>query len=398
MNRVFKVFLILLSSVIFLEVFLRIIKPKAFEFYFLQKQFHKLDKDYIVDLEPNVDVIVKHFLGTFQMKFSTNSLGFRASRELQANQKKILCIGDSVTMGFGVNDEDTFCKKLDGFQNSKGEIYQTLNLGVDAYGPTNVYHKLKKYIPILKPELIYYFPSTGDDVDEIVQEQKNKSPLKKKLFEIQFQLSKYSYSFLALKIFSEQIQFRFKETFIYPFIRTMNELDCLKGDKTSDCRVNPYSDLFNSFKEDFFVPEKGIPANEKFPVFSEKECEENKTEFKIPEIAIASMDKIRELGQKEKIKIVYFLAPIDIETAYCSSKEKKIHRYYKYLEVLKKYLESNQEDYIDLNQYTHEMIFGKENSFNPRPYYILGDGHYTKLGNEWVYKHLLQKTNEVLKD
>lgn len=50
--------------------------------------------------------------------------------------------GDSLVMGFGVGDPDTFCALLDGLE-LKGGARQSLNLGVDAYGSSGSYLRLK---------------------------------------------------------------------------------------------------------------------------------------------------------------------------------------------------------------------------------------------------------------
>jgi hypothetical protein len=49
--------------------------------------------------------------------FITNSMSFRNreefGREIPAGRKRILCSGDSYTMGYGVGNEDTWCELLE---------------------------------------------------------------------------------------------------------------------------------------------------------------------------------------------------------------------------------------------------------------------------------------------
>ena len=393
--KILKYIIIFLLTILFLEVFLRILKPTALQYYWVQRQIHSFDPDYFVDLEPNQKVNIKHFLGIFNINFTTNERGYRATREVNNSFPQIICIGDSITMGFGVNDEDTFCNKLDLYKDSKENIYQSINLAVDAYGPSAIALKLKKHLPNLNPKLLYYFPSTGDDVDEISFHEKKQNPSLQRAFKIQFLLTKYSYLFLALKVTQEQMQFRFMEAFVYPFIRAKNLYLCMTAQKPKDeCPISSWKEILNDLYSDFFRPPVKNPNA--YPNFPASECEEPQEEFVAPESAYKAIQEIIDLSKELNLKLVMILLPIDIETAYCSQKG-KIHRYYGYLKTMKKFLDKKKIDYIDMNlpQYTLQMV-DETGQLNPRPYYIIGDGHYTRLGNDWVFKTLIQKTKEVL--
>jgi hypothetical protein len=385
-----KIFLIGLSSFILLELFLYLFKPSAFEFYRIQKTYHKLDEEYFVDLEPNVNVKVKHFLNTFEMKFHTNQKGYRGLEEVDNSKDQIICIGDSVAMGFGVSDEETFCNKLDHFKNSSGKDYQVLNLSVDAYGPSAIYLKLKKNLPHLNAKVLYYFPSNGDNIDEEEFYKRKNDSLKNLFFKIQFQLSKYSYSFLAFKIFQENLIYRFNETFIWTLKKLQRTFNC-KDKDSKNC-----NDIYNweySLKEDFLIQKKK-DTNEP-PKFKKDECSIEEVEFQIPESMLNELYKINQLSHEYNLKLVYFLAPIDLETAYCSQM-KLHHKYYAYLSSLKKILIQKKIDFVDMNEFTTSML-DEKNRYNVKPYYIQGDGHYTAKGNEWVYQILKHKTAEILK-
>lgn len=393
--KILRYFIIFIISIIFLEFLLRVLKPTALEYYWVQKQIHTLEPDYFVDLEPNQKVRIKHFLGIFDISFSTNERGYRATRTVDNSLPQIACIGDSITMGFGVNDEDGFCHRLDKYSDSQGQVYQSINLGVDAYGPSAISRKLKKHLPDLNTKLLYYFPSTGDDVDEIGFYQKKNDPRLQKAFELQFLLTKNSYLFLAGKVTQEQMGFRFMETFVYPITRAKNLYLCMRGEKPKEeCPISSWADLGQDLYADFFRPPYKDPNA--YPYFSAQECDEPKEEFVVPESAYQSMGEIIDLSRKMDIKLVMILLPIDIETAYCSQKG-KIHRYYGYLKTMKKFLDEKQVDYIDMNQteFTLKMV-DQAGKPNPRPYYIIGDGHYTRLGNDWVFETLIKKTKEVL--
>jgi hypothetical protein len=378
-----------------MEFSLRILKPIALDYYWVQKQIHKVDPEYLVDLEPNQDVRIKHFLGTFDIHFSTNEMGFRATDPIQNSIPQIACIGDSITMGFGVNDEETFCRKLNNYTDISGQKYQSVNLAVDAYGPSAISRKLQKFLPKLNTKVLYYFPSNGDDIDELNFHHRFQSNWKMKMFEYQFNATKYSYLLSSLKIMIEQMFIRFNETFIYPMIRLNNLRLCMFSDMDKEkCQIKSFSDLAMDFYHDFFIPPKKDPNSP--PVFFSDECNEPTAPMEIPKTAYKALDEIIEISQKNQIKLVMVLLPIDIESAYCSQKGKK-HRFYNYLLTIKPYLLNKGVDIIDmtLTEHTIKMLDGS-GRLNPRPYYIIGDGHYTKMGNQWVADELLRKTKEIL--
>ena len=381
-------FLILFFS----EGLLWIVRPSALEFYRIQKTYHALEPNYLIDLEPNVNVHVKHFQKFFEMDFTTNEYGFRGSPNVNNALPQIVCIGDSVTMGFGVSDKETFCNKLNGFTNTKGISYQALNLGVDAYGPTHINLKLEKFLPKLNTKILYYFPSNGDNIDEVTFYSKKNNPKAMFLFNTQFQLAKYSYLFIAAKMTQENLIYRFNETFIWPIQKVKKTQDCLKSllpaDRCTDAYF-PYTPY--SLKEDFIRPDKRDPFAA--PVYPSDECSDTPVNFDTPQGMLDQIDKMVNLTASRNIKLVLFLAPIDLETAYCSQKG-KFHHYYSYLSTLKKYLQEKKIDFVDLNEYTKEMTY--QGQMNVRPYYIFGDGHYTAMGNEWVYQIVKKKTEEVL--
>lgn len=391
--RLVKILSGLLITLLCLEISFRLLKPKAVHFYWVQRQIHKFDPEYYVDLEPNLNLRITHFLEWFAISFSTNERGYRATRKIDNSKPQIICIGDSVGMGYGVSDKDTFCSLLDNYNDSKGVQYQVLNLSVDAYGPSAIALKLKRHLPELNPKVIYYFPSVGDDIDEVGFYQKKNSKFNENLFKLQFQSTKFSYLILAFKITQEQFLIKLQETFIYPIVRFQNLLNCMQGLKPKDeCPISTWKEFVLDFYHDLFKPKK-----EDVPIqFPESECNESKESYPIPESSYRATKEIITIAHDVNAKLVFFLLPINPEIAYCSQKG-KVHKYYDYLKELKKFLKQQKQDYIDLNEtkYTIKMI-DEKNRLNVRPYYIIGDGHYTSLGNKWVFETLLQKTKEVL--
>lgn len=69
-------------------------------------------------------------------EIKTNSLGFRDAdhaRIKARNTKRIVVLGDSQTLGWGVAQEDTFAKRLEKIYLSKGRTVDVINMGVGNY-------------------------------------------------------------------------------------------------------------------------------------------------------------------------------------------------------------------------------------------------------------------------
>jgi hypothetical protein len=397
MKGFLRIIILLILSVGCIEIYLRVVQPAATQYYWIQKTYHAFDPSYYVDLEPNVSVRVNHFTDFFTMKFSTNEMGFRATRKIDNSVPQVACIGDSITMGFGVDDEDTFCKKLDGISNSRGEKYTAINMAVDAYGPGAIALKLKKFLPQLNVKVLFYFASPGDDIDEIEFNAKKTDLKKFTMFKYQFLLTKHSYFLMASKLAMEQFRYRFIETFIWPLEKLKRTVACYQsGSSLYECGDVYFAWTIKGFFKEFVVSKPTPLALLKTePIeLPMSECKDAPDPFIIPPFLKQSIDSIIETAKQNNAKLVIAITPIDLETAYCGQKG-KFHKYYEYPLALKKYLQEKQIDYFDMFDYVKEMKDEKGRD-NIRPFYIYGDGHYTKLGHEWIFKKLEQKAKEVI--
>src|SRR6266516_3569691 len=87
-------------------------------------------------LSPNFSGTAKTW--EYKTTIRTNSLGLREDKEYgqkQPDTYRILAIGDSFTMGVGVDLADTYEKVLERFLQSKsyGRTYEVINAGVPGY-------------------------------------------------------------------------------------------------------------------------------------------------------------------------------------------------------------------------------------------------------------------------
>jgi len=94
--------------------------------------------------------------------YSTNSMGFRSS-EVDEFKNHILVIGDSVTFGLGVENNETVTTYLSNYFSE----YQIFNLGVSGYGIDQSFLRLKENISRLNSKFVIAIIFSGNDWGEI---------------------------------------------------------------------------------------------------------------------------------------------------------------------------------------------------------------------------------------
>ncbi len=113
------------------------------------------DSSYEVEweLKPNFD-------GTWAgVSIKTNSLGFRDEEiplDKQPDEFRILCLGDSVTLGYKLEEPQTYVAQLEALLNQqyRPRGFQAINAGVDGYATFQELHLLRQKGLALKPDLI----------------------------------------------------------------------------------------------------------------------------------------------------------------------------------------------------------------------------------------------------
>lgn len=112
------------------------------------------DPDMTFILYPNTDFV------TFDVPFRTNELGFRDDpiRPKTEGMFRILCVGDSVTFGTGVRNDQTFPNVLEARLKSltMDRDIDVINAGVSAYNARNIRGLMGRYMGEFKPELVVY--------------------------------------------------------------------------------------------------------------------------------------------------------------------------------------------------------------------------------------------------
>ena len=89
-----------------------------------------LPKKYIQNMYGN-----EIYLKTNKQRFRTN---YNISQEVLANKLRIICFGDSFTMGYGVDNDHTWCHQL----TLIDQRIESVNMGQGGYGIDQAYLRL----------------------------------------------------------------------------------------------------------------------------------------------------------------------------------------------------------------------------------------------------------------
>lgn len=150
--RLAGVSIAVLAAMLAVEGALRLVQPVVAYQYAPQRMVlnHFAPSDYLpFELK-------RHFRGRFRMlefdsTVSTNSLGMR-DNEIDFSKPRILCLGDSFTFGFGVENDETFCARLEARFSGR---YDVVNAGFAGGSSPDAYALwLSRRFNDVKPALI----------------------------------------------------------------------------------------------------------------------------------------------------------------------------------------------------------------------------------------------------
>lgn len=173
-----KILLSIITIIVFLlilEVFLRLTYPLYANYNTEMWRYASESKQ----ISHNPGLGHEHTINSTNMfygaEINTNSLGLRADKEFDIPKsngtKRILVLGDSITMGWGVNYNETYSNVLEKLLNKNSEVkYEVLNAGVGNYNSVNNLAAFKKYL-YLKPDIVilgFYI----NDIEKITQPSK----------------------------------------------------------------------------------------------------------------------------------------------------------------------------------------------------------------------------------
>jgi len=165
------IFLSILAALITIEIFL-IFKSKFVIDYDTEMwKYSKLLKDKSDNPKIN-HVHKKNSKAILQnVEIKTNSMGLRNSEEdlseWKTSQKKILLIGSSVTLGWGVENKNTISERLNFFSKKDNLSWKFMNGGVGNYNAERTVNNFFENLSILGPDIIIYqyFLNDSENLD-----------------------------------------------------------------------------------------------------------------------------------------------------------------------------------------------------------------------------------------
>ncbi|MFI5185144.1 MAG: acyltransferase family protein [Chitinophagales bacterium] len=162
--------LLLISSIYLAENYLRKNDPvevlKWGEYPVLQ-----MDSQTVYSLIPSKTTHLKY--NNYDYYVKTNSLGF-SSEEINTslkngNEKRILIIGDAFSMPEGIEYDRSYPFLLEQQLRRQYPDFKIniINAGVTGYGPNEEYAQLKKYIGLIKPDIVIdqFFVNDFEDIE-----------------------------------------------------------------------------------------------------------------------------------------------------------------------------------------------------------------------------------------
>jgi lysophospholipase L1-like esterase len=97
---------------------------------------------------------------------TTNRYGFRdvdyESPEKPRGTHRVAFLGDSVTLGMGVPDSETFVARVGAMAAASGRRVQTLNFGVDGYNALQIAEVLRARVMAFEPDQVVYVMCLND--------------------------------------------------------------------------------------------------------------------------------------------------------------------------------------------------------------------------------------------
>lgn len=122
-------------------------------------------KNYL--LKPNYSAT--HSRQEYSTTWKINSLGLRNEEfnPTNDNKKNILFIGDSMTFGFGVENNETFSAKANELLKNNGyKDYRIINGGLGGASTYDELYVYNYYYEMLKPKFVFLFMYPGNDIED----------------------------------------------------------------------------------------------------------------------------------------------------------------------------------------------------------------------------------------
>jgi len=144
-------FLISCICLLIAEVAIRIVCPQSILPRFVENAPWGIRK-----VLPNINAI--HKTPEYSYRYRTNSQGFRGTKEYEIvppeNCFRIVVQGDSVTLGHGVKDNETYAYLLEEMLNKDGFRAEVINMAVSGFGTAEEIIQFREVAKKYKPDLV----------------------------------------------------------------------------------------------------------------------------------------------------------------------------------------------------------------------------------------------------
>jgi lysophospholipase L1-like esterase len=108
------------------------------------------DRELFWKLRPDTDVVYT------RTRIRTNRYGFRGGDPVPG-RRVVLCLGDSMTFGYGIREEETFPSQLQARLNAatkSGKLWDVINAAVPSYSSCQTRLAAERLVPRWKPEVV----------------------------------------------------------------------------------------------------------------------------------------------------------------------------------------------------------------------------------------------------
>jgi len=144
-------FLISCVSLLIAEVAIRIVYPQPMIPRFVQNAPWGIRK-----ILPNINAI--HKTSEYSYRYHSNSQGFRGTKEYEIvhpeNCLRIVVQGDSVTLGYGVKDNETYSYILEEMLRKDGIRAEVINMGISGFGTAEEIIQFNEVAKKYKPDIV----------------------------------------------------------------------------------------------------------------------------------------------------------------------------------------------------------------------------------------------------
>lgn len=121
----------------------------------LKTDYHKFHTSGGFRLPPNLNGTIKnHQISKKNVPFRTNSLGFRNPEIKEKQKKRVLFLGDSITIADYVKEEETFVRKVQILSEKENNSIETINLGIGGTALGNHLAIFERVGLLLKPDVV----------------------------------------------------------------------------------------------------------------------------------------------------------------------------------------------------------------------------------------------------